>query len=112
MTIATPTKAFYAKTTLIQYGTTFEAMNDFVGAVPGSPTNEETLQHLVTCIEDGCFEDVSGEGARINLNGLNAYAYASALIFNEEACKGDGHEWEVYTNFQESDQDNWENPLS
>ena len=111
MTTASATTAFYAKTTLIQYGNTFEALTDFQCAVAGSPTNEETLNHLVACMEDQCFEDVSGD-ATLDLKGLNAYAYASALVLNEEACKGNGHEFEIYTNFQEADADNWENPLS
>ena len=111
MTTASATTAFYAKTTLIQYGNTFEALTDFQCAVAGSPTNEETLNHLVACMEDQCFEDVSGD-ATLDLKGLTPYAYASALVLNEDACKGNGHEFEVYTNFQKADADNWENPLS
>ena len=105
------TKAYYAKTTIQQYGNTFEAMTDFQCAVAGSPSEEETINHLVCCIEDQCFEDVSGD-ASLDLKGLSPYAYASALVLNEDACKGNGHQWVIYTNFQESDQDNWENPLS
>lgn len=111
MTAATATKAFYAKTTLTQYGNTFEAITDY-HATPNTFNELEAVEHFVRCIEDGCFEDVSGEDASINLNGLNAYAYVSALIFNEDGCKANGHEWELYTNFQESDPENWVNPLS
>ena len=111
MTTATPTRAFYAKTTLVQYGNTFEAITDY-HASTNAFTELEAVAHLARCIEEGCFEDVTGEGARIDLKGLNAHAYASALVFNEDACKQNGHEWELYTNFQESDPDNWENPLS
>ena len=43
---ATATTAYYAKTTLIQYGNTFEALTDFQCAVAGSPTIAEILPEV------------------------------------------------------------------
>jgi hypothetical protein len=107
MTTATPTTAtaYYAKTTITQNGKEFISSHDFVCDVAGSPTEEETIQHLTEGLVEGLFEN--GDEL-INLNGLSPLLFASVLVLNE---KGNGNEWEIYTNFQEADQDNWENPL-
>ena len=109
MTTQAPIKAYYAKATIIQNGEAFISSHDFVCAVAGSPTEAESIQHLTEGLVEGLFEN--GEEL-INLNGLTPFQFVSALVINEEACKANGTEWEIYTNYQEADADNWNNPLS
>lgn len=111
MTTQAPT-AFYCRLTLNQDGVVFRSSHDLTIAVKGHPTEEETIAYITDGL-DGCLEDDADEGNTIDLKGMTPVEFATKLVNDEKFSIDElGTEWEIYTNFQEADADNWNNPLS
>ena len=112
MTTQTSTKAYYSRLTLTQDGVVFKSIHDLNVEVAGKPTEAETIAYLTDGL-DGCLEDDADEGNTVDLKGMSPVELAEKLVKQEQFCVDElGVEWEIYTNYQEADADNWNNPLS
>ena len=111
-TTTTSTTAYYARLTLTQDGVVFRSTHDLNVEVAGKPSEEETIAYLTDGL-DGCLEDDADEGNVIDLKGMTHSELAEKLVKEEKLCVDElGIKWELYTNYQEANSDNWNNPLS
>ena len=106
---ATAIKTFYATTRIFQGDSEFVCSWDF----SGEADLVSAINHLTCLLEEAsdAFQEQYEEGEEINLHGMSAREFATFLVTEELIAEVDCETtWEISTNFQEVDADNWEHP--
>ena len=127
---------YYATTRFYQNGVEFQCSFDLNVASNGNPTDEETISHLASilnenvpetwgvddedeCDEDECDEDCDDEDededaqATLDLQGISPEQFARELVLSEEqSAERYGVTWAISTNWAVVDAENWEHPCN
>jgi len=88
-----------------------------LNATKGSPSDEETIQHLAAMLSENFAEtwnlDDDSYQSTLNLHGLSPEDFARELVLNEvESQERFGVTWQISTKWDEVDPDNWEHPCN
>jgi hypothetical protein len=122
---------YYATTRFYQNGVEFQCSFDLNVASNWNPTDEETISHLASILnenvpetwgfddEDECDEDCDDEDededaqATLDLQGISPEQFARELVLSEEqSAERYGVTWAISTNWDVVDAENWEHPCN